>query len=346
MASNQDTHEIATNTSNLHLISRVRVQLDSSLQGHLKYTTGIERANHHTVLLQAAIDTKRPPRGLIPKGTPKIPDSPVTFTIEWEDSLQKAGMILTEKLRDYWKERARRLGTEYSPILTNLKTLTNQDQWSTVEYILEQIARETQQELKRKKPKQQAASTNNNTTNQAKRNIRITGTRSPNIPIANLSNYQLSKDRVTLLTKGLNFIPTLRKDHPAKLLLDILLFDRKIRLKYHFHHNSDHSNSDTSQEHNPIEQPTNTLLHGSSSWTLPNGQDPFLDTYRNSIMNEFLKDLDHPKLSRKKSNKEYQAMRYLQNNPNITIKPADKGGSIVIMNKVDYMKEAQRQLWN
>ena len=39
-------------------------------------------------------------------------------------------------------------------------------------------------------------------------------------------------------------------------------------------------------------------------------------------------------------------MRDLHNNPNITIKPADKGGSIVIKNRVDYVKEAQRQLSN
>ena len=144
-----------------------------------KLTRGIERANHYTDLLQAAIDSKRPPRGLIPKVTPKNPDTPGTFTIEWEDSLQKTGLILTEKPRDYWKDRARRLEQEYSPILTNLKSLTNQDQWNTVEDILEQIARETQQELKRKKPRQQVPSTNNNTINQAKRNVRIAGTRSP-----------------------------------------------------------------------------------------------------------------------------------------------------------------------
>ena len=78
MASNQYTQEIVTNTSNLHLTSRVRVQLDSYLQGHFKVlcrlTRGIERANHHTELLSSAIDTKRPPRVLIPKVTPKIPD--------------------------------------------------------------------------------------------------------------------------------------------------------------------------------------------------------------------------------------------------------------------------------
>ena len=31
-----DKQEIATNISNLHLTSRVRVELESSLQGHLK----------------------------------------------------------------------------------------------------------------------------------------------------------------------------------------------------------------------------------------------------------------------------------------------------------------------
>ena len=55
------------------------------------------------------MDSKRPPKGLIPKVTPKITDSSGTFTIEWEDSLQKTGLILTEKLRDYWKERAKSL---------------------------------------------------------------------------------------------------------------------------------------------------------------------------------------------------------------------------------------------
>ena len=89
-ASSNEKNEIATNTSNLHLTIRLRVELESSLQGHLKalskLTRGIERANHHTDLLQSAVDNKRLPRGLMPKVTPKIPDTPRTFTIEREDS--------------------------------------------------------------------------------------------------------------------------------------------------------------------------------------------------------------------------------------------------------------------
>ena len=38
-------------------------------------------------------------------------------TIEWGDSLQKAGLILTEKLRDYWEDRARRCRDRIFPNL-------------------------------------------------------------------------------------------------------------------------------------------------------------------------------------------------------------------------------------
>ena len=39
-------------------------------------------------------------------------------------------------------------------------------------------------------------------------------------------------------------------------------------------------------------------------------------------------------------------MRELYTNTDIVIKPADKGGSIVIMNTIDYVAEPERQLNN
>ena len=37
-----------------------------------------------------------------------------------------------------------------------------------------------------------------------------------NIPITNLSNYQLSKDEISLLSKGLNFIPIPKERSPSQ----------------------------------------------------------------------------------------------------------------------------------
>ena len=79
----------------------------------------------------------------------------------------------------------------------------------------------------------------------------------------------------------------------------------------------------------------------------PSGQDPFLDTYRNSIINYFLKQLDHPKISRKKNLT--KNIRPLGIYTVILISLFNhliKGGSKVIMITVDYVKEAQRQLFN
>ena len=52
--------------------------------------------------------------------------------------------------------------------------------------------------------------------------------------ITNLSSYNLSEAERKLLGKGLNFIPTPPREHPATILQDYLLFDQKLRLRYYF----------------------------------------------------------------------------------------------------------------
>ena len=65
-------------------------------------------------------------------------------------------------------------------------------------------------------------------------------------------------------------------------------------------------------------------------------------------MNQILKELDKPTINRKKNMKiaEFKALKDLYFKNDIVIKPADKGGSIVIMNTADYILEAERQLNN
>ena len=49
---------------------------------------------------------------------------------------------------------------------------------------------------------------------------------------------------------------------------------------------------------------------------------------------------------KKLSKEEYTAIKSLRNNPNIIIKPADKGSTIVIQDKQFYIKKGERQLHN
>ena len=44
------------------------------------------------------------------------------------------------------------------------------------------------------------------------------------------------------------------------------------------------------------------------------------------------------------SKEEYLTMRNLQNDRNIVIKPADKVSAVVVWDRTDYLKEAERQL--
>ena len=92
--------------------------------------------------------------------------------------------------------------------------------------------------------------------------------------------------------------------------------------------------------------PTNdkpSILKQSTGWTPPNSQDQNFDLYRNLTQREILKELDKaPSYKRFNLPKaERQAIKTLLENNKITIKPADKGGKIVIQDTADYIKECE-----
>ena len=86
--------------------------------------------------------------------------------------------------------------------------------------------------------------------------------------ITNLSSYNLSEAERNLLGKGLNFIPTSPREHPATILQDYLLFDWKLSLRYYFE----------DKETKLQEQPSSSILKCSTGWTPPGSQDQNFDS--------------------------------------------------------------------
>lgn len=78
----------------------------------------------------------------------------------------------------------------------------------------------------------------------------------------------------------------------------------------------------------------------------PKGTDPEIDTFNNYILHNMSREPPTSKQSSNLTHQERKALTELISNEDIIIKPADKGGSIVILNKDDYIKEAERQLNN
>ena len=103
---------------------------------------------------------------------------------------------------------------------------------------------------------------------------------------------------------------------------------------------------DKDMENNtPIED---TPFKLSTGWTPPATQDMNFDNYRKFTHQELMQELSKPpKYNRfNLTKKERQAVKSLSQNPNIIIKPADKGGAIVIQDKQKYIEECLRQLNN
>lgn len=152
-----------------------------------------------------------------------------------------------------------------------------------------------------------------------------------NTKVVNLSNHALSRDEISLLSKGLSFCPTPPEIDPLRLDTDLKEFHRRMRLKDHFHSDD----SDDSPEESDY---TPNIFREKSTWT-PKDCNPRLSVFHEN----FVKDLNKATtVKRKRDNLnrgERQALRQLRSNTDLVIKPADKGGAVVVMNRTDYVKK-------
>ena len=143
--------------------------------------------------------------------------------------------------------------------------------------------------------------------------------------IKNLSDSELTRDQINLLSRGLKFIPVTNESHIRQQLLnDFKAFARQMRLQYMFHGQN--------KEPHPF--------HVKSNWELPIQHAVVLETYLEEVKTQ-LAEVKIFKLRNNLPYRERQAIKELQQNTNINIKKADKGTTTVIMNEEDKIPEGQ-----
>lgn len=156
-----------------------------------------------------------------------------------------------------------------------------------------------------------------------------------NSVVVNLSSRQLTVAELSMLNKGLGFVPATNIVDKTQLEKDIVRFERKLQI-HHFFKNKD--------EDETIEKPMDirrTMIPVSNWW--PKNLNSSITEFCNDIKGEIMslaKTKIHPNLT----TKELQALKTLKKDSNIIIKPADKGGGIAVMNTIDYISKIDEML--
>lgn len=89
--------------------------------------------------------------------------------------------------------------------------------------------------------------------------------------------------------------------------------------------------------------------HKKSNWTPPSGRNQYIDSYVQTArghLDRFILDNHHHSNKDNLTVNERKAIKTLRSNYDIVIKPADKGGTIAVMDTVDYVAEIDSQLSN
>lgn len=155
--------------------------------------------------------------------------------------------------------------------------------------------------------------------------------------VVNLSDKELTPDQVTVLSKGLSFVPTCN-EKPFDVKVDLFRFFRKIKLKHFFGSNV------------TFEEQENVVRHTSfkpKSHFCPNVTNPSIQMFCRLVEQDAVKLYEKPYITQSNLNKAQRlALNELTSDHDLVIKPADKGGAVVVQQASKYRLEIVRQLGN
>ncbi|XP_071145079.1 uncharacterized protein [Mytilus edulis] len=167
--------------------------------------------------------------------------------------------------------------------------------------------------------------------------------------VVNLSSVALSETETKVLSKGLNFCPTPGKIDSILLEDDLDKLARSLRIKEYFSKDttksstdSDTSDLDSDDDQEDVDIPR---FRKKSSWIPKPSKCATLE----HIIDKIKSDVTHLSTATSQtfnnlSSEENEAVRLLKNRDDIIIKPADKGSAVVVIDRCDYIQEAERQL--
>ena len=167
-----------------------------------------------------------------------------------------------------------------------------------------------------------------------------------NDTVVNLSSKDLKADEIRIPSKGLNFFcPTPNKINEEQLSADLDKFVRSLRIKEYFltkERDFPVDGSSDSEDDNEIPLPR---YKNKSSWIPKTSKNTTLESFFGLVTNDVQTAATtniptHNNLTPA----EKCAIQELKERDDIVIRPADKCSAVVVMDKVDYVGEANRQL--
>ncbi|CAJ0921678.1 unnamed protein product [Ranitomeya imitator] len=164
--------------------------------------------------------------------------------------------------------------------------------------------------------------------------------------VYNISSQNLSSTDMTLLQKGLTFCPVPHFD-TFQVDQELHRFFRTLRLKVHFSNTPFETTPDLTKTSSGFSLKS-LGLRTSSSFQPPKTYHPvetFIEVVNRDVK-EILGSIDKGlvKVKNNLSREEYRSLMDLKNNRNLIIKPADKGGAIVVLDRTYYINEILSQL--
>ena len=156
-----------------------------------------------------------------------------------------------------------------------------------------------------------------------------------NLVVTISPDLTLSDSERSVLAKGLKFVPNPGSLDLFSVKADTESFFRRLRLKAHFHNQPSVPHKDVFEAINPKK----------SSWSPPDDQYGSLELF----IRQCRHDIDilpkfRPKRPSNLTPSEFSALNSLRARNDIVIKPADKGGALVVWKADLYREEANRQL--